>query len=433
MKSIQNQYRDLKEGKMSQANFMRNLRMNLPQYITNVTSFNDAVKILKNKAILTESGTGDAPISKMSRKDMIDFLNTTEEKVKDMSDEELRDAVIEKNEDIKENDDDDAEVEDMIAKAEEEESGKYTKFQDVPGTISEEYDFPRDAEDMADLVVNKYGKELAQLSGVQREKWALSHAYKTILNSGHPDARAIARNLNSDEDWSMDFVSAVNDKLGRDKMNEGKGKELHPNQIHPQELRMGIKVELEHTDDLDKAKKIALGHLAENPYYYTALKLSGVESPSKLKEKPVKEKKATKKSNKIELVDLVNGMKKVKMPKADEKKKLKENLNEGGEWTITGTLTKDEIAKLKDIIGDFDIDVQEADDTYETTISSAKYNDKSLEHAIKQARGTLPKVNAPEKYRAFQSKLEALVKEVIAEYYFDGRDNLIDDIASTEK
>jgi hypothetical protein len=32
-------------------------------------------------------------------------------------------------------------------------------------------------------------------------------------------------------------------------------KELHPNQIHPQELRMGIKVELEHTDDLDKAKK----------------------------------------------------------------------------------------------------------------------------------------------------------------------------------
>ena len=60
MKSIANQYKDLKEGKMSQANFMRNLRMSMPQ-ITNTTSFGDAVKILKNKGIITEvtfSGSG---------------------------------------------------------------------------------------------------------------------------------------------------------------------------------------------------------------------------------------------------------------------------------------------------------------------------------------------------------------------------------------
>jgi len=55
MKSIKQQYIDLKEGKMSQANFMRNLRMTLPQYVTNVTSYNDAVKILRNKGILNES------------------------------------------------------------------------------------------------------------------------------------------------------------------------------------------------------------------------------------------------------------------------------------------------------------------------------------------------------------------------------------------
>ena len=55
MKSIQNQYRDLQEGKMTQSNFMRNVRMALPQYVTNVTSFNDTVKILKNKGILTEA------------------------------------------------------------------------------------------------------------------------------------------------------------------------------------------------------------------------------------------------------------------------------------------------------------------------------------------------------------------------------------------
>jgi hypothetical protein len=54
MKIIKQQYIDLQEGNMTQANFMRNLRMTLPQYITNVTSFDDSVRILKNKGILTE-------------------------------------------------------------------------------------------------------------------------------------------------------------------------------------------------------------------------------------------------------------------------------------------------------------------------------------------------------------------------------------------
>jgi len=93
MKSIQNQYIDLKEGRMSQANFMRNVRMTLPQYVTNVTSFKDAVRILKNKAILNEN------------------LGAKEEE--------------------------DEEFIDMIAKAEEEEAGKYTKFDDYEGGLSE--------------------------------------------------------------------------------------------------------------------------------------------------------------------------------------------------------------------------------------------------------------------------------------------------------
>ena len=51
MKSIKQQYIDLQEGKMSQANFMRNLRMTFPNLVTNITSYNDSVKILKNKGI----------------------------------------------------------------------------------------------------------------------------------------------------------------------------------------------------------------------------------------------------------------------------------------------------------------------------------------------------------------------------------------------
>ena len=55
MKPIQNQYIDLKEGRISKPNFMKSLRMTFPQYVTNVTSFEDSIKILKNKRILTES------------------------------------------------------------------------------------------------------------------------------------------------------------------------------------------------------------------------------------------------------------------------------------------------------------------------------------------------------------------------------------------
>ena len=40
----------------------------------------------------------------------------------------------------------------------------------------------------------------------------------------------------------------------------------------PKQLAMGIKVEMEHTDDKKVAKTIALQHLAEDPIYYSKLK-----------------------------------------------------------------------------------------------------------------------------------------------------------------
>ena len=54
MKSIKNQYIDLKEGKMSEAQFMRNVRMTLPEYISNITLFKQAERILINKGIISE-------------------------------------------------------------------------------------------------------------------------------------------------------------------------------------------------------------------------------------------------------------------------------------------------------------------------------------------------------------------------------------------
>jgi hypothetical protein len=55
MKPIQNQYQDLLEGKMSKHNFLTNVKRSLSDYVSNVTSFDDAVKILKNKRILSEA------------------------------------------------------------------------------------------------------------------------------------------------------------------------------------------------------------------------------------------------------------------------------------------------------------------------------------------------------------------------------------------
>lgn len=38
------------------------------------------------------------------------------------------------------------------------------------------------------------------------------------------------------------------------------------------QLNKGIKVEVEHTEEIETAKKIAMDHLFENPNYYTDLK-----------------------------------------------------------------------------------------------------------------------------------------------------------------
>jgi len=47
--------------------------------------------------------------------------------------------------------------------------------------------------------------------------------------------------------------------------------------VDSKELKMGIEVEMEHTDDPAKAKVIALQHLAEDPKYYTKLASLGLE------------------------------------------------------------------------------------------------------------------------------------------------------------
>jgi len=338
---------------MSEANFMRNLRMSMPQYITNTTSFGDAVKILKNKSILTES---------------INFDNFDE-------------AIV-------------------LSKKE---------FEPEEETTEDEFD--------------------ALLKQIEDEKYG-------------------ERVVKSD----------VLDEPLEEQLNEGKGKELHPNQIHPGELRMGIRVEMEHTDDLKKAEKIALDHLAENPFYYTALKLAGVESPSAPKVKAPKETKEKKKKETIQLVDLVNGMQKVKMPKKEEKKKLKENVDEKMRFQDLPAdpekykMVKDSKGKIIKATNADGVEFQKGDvvktydgeeikiEKFEESQGKVKaiYNAGMFYRAIdidglEAPKATFrPGVNIGGSFEKFKKSLGEIVREVVNET-FDGRDNLIDPLAAEEE
>jgi hypothetical protein len=337
MKSIQNQYRDLKEGKMSQQNFMRNLRMTMPQYITNVTSFGDAVKILKNKSILTES------------------INPENQP----SEEEL-DA--------------------MIKKMEDEKAGE-------------------------EAIMSQYDEEL----------------------------------------------------------NEGKKKEekveYSRQQCNPTELRLGIRTELEHGDiELDKAKEIAYKNIQKDPVYYTKLKLSGVEAhPKKVKgEKEVPVKKAKKES--AQLVDLVNGMQKVKMPKADEKKKIKESIDEKMYFADMPAdpekykMVRDSKGYIIKATNADGVEFQKGDEvtTYDgEKIKIAKFEESQGKVKAIYSKGMFftsididgleapkqtmrPGVDLGASFEKMKKSLEEIVRETISEY-FDGRDNLINPLSAEDE
>jgi hypothetical protein len=51
----------------------------------------------------------------------------------------------------------------------------------------------------------------------------------------------------------------------------GKHNDVPDNKFDAEQLAMGIKVEHEHTNDKEIAKKIAKDHLSEDPKYYTHL------------------------------------------------------------------------------------------------------------------------------------------------------------------
>lgn len=61
-------------------------------------------------------------------------------------------------------------------------------------------------------------------------------------------------------------------KLKKDELKGGLADKNKPSDFDKKQLEMGIKVEMEHTDDKKLAREIAMDHLKEIPDYYTRLK-----------------------------------------------------------------------------------------------------------------------------------------------------------------
>jgi hypothetical protein len=65
------------------------------------------------------------------------------------------------------------------------------------------------------------------------------------------------------------------------KLPGGVGDQTPTNQIDPIQLSTGVQIEMEHTNDLDIAKEIAMDHLTEDPKYYSKLVAAGLASEFK--------------------------------------------------------------------------------------------------------------------------------------------------------
>jgi len=381
--------------------------MSMPQYITNITSFGDTVKILKNKGILTES-------HKNNDKWYEDFQNA------------ISQMGLNPN------------VETEVMKALDH-TDPLTQYGDMPATKAAK-------EFVDDLGFNENKDK-------DHEEESSDEELDAILQ-GIEDEKYGERATKSDV---LDEPLEETEELNEAKKKEEKI-EYSEHSCNPTELRLGIRTELEKegVDELDKAKKIAIKNIHKDPVYYTKLKLSGVNAQPKVKDKaPVK--KAKKEA--VQLVDLVNGMQKVKMPKAEEKKKLKENVDEkmrfqdlpaDPEVYKTVKDMKGKIMKATnadgiefqrgDVVKAFDgEEIKIADFKEEQGKVKALYNKGMFFSSIdidglEAPKPTMrPGVDIGKSFEKFKMKdLQEMVHEAINEY-FDGRDNLVDPLASEEE
>ena len=91
-------------------------------------------------------------------------------------------------------------------------------------------------------------------------------SYNVVYDDGGKDVIMVSHN-----DW--DKINTLHKNVSEtNKLSGGKGDKLNYTDVDAEQLKAGIAVEMEHTNDPTTAEEIALDHLSENPKYYTDLK-----------------------------------------------------------------------------------------------------------------------------------------------------------------
>jgi hypothetical protein len=372
MKSIKQQYIDLREGRMSQANFMRNLRMTMPQYITNVTSFNDSIRILKNKGILNE------------------ILDPT--------------------------------AAEEIAKTAGSYEAAVDKLMDMGLNSREANNIATDIYGMDEILDPTAAEEIAKTAG----NYEAAVDKLTDMGLTPQEANNVATDI-----YGMDEVESLNEaKDEKTKWTNTSGKSMYDqfseiNNLNGQEVLIGIDYEIEKNHELTKAAatKIVIKNLKKNPIYYTSALMAGKEGyeaeyiggksanaearqmqyldknmgnvvDKKMGMQPVKDVEKFKKDSDtataqkyktsgISLMSLVaKSTRGVKKMDATGEKMKKVTMNEG-QYDFIGRFRSGEEKVLRDTISDAKIEVEEEDQKVTTYVTSEKHSDEEVKKAVK--------------------------------------------------
>ena len=328
MKSIKQQYIDLKEGRMSQANFMRNLRMTMPQYITNVTSFKDSVRILKNKGILTEAYANEAPFYNYNGKKLY---------VDNQSGEPDAPGGT-----VSLYDEDNNEYKGIISSIDRE-GMIYVDEESIEPNRANDEAYP---EDYDDSYPTDYGNIDDYNDG---EFWEAKDG-----DDDDAEVLAMLDKIAAEKEGEEDVMAQYDESLNEAKSwTNASGKDMYAqfkeiDNLNGQEILIGIDQELEKNPELSKteAAKIVIKNLKKNPNYYTDFFLAGNkemnEIPTIGKLIPGSDKMKALKTE-ADLTDKDNGMKPVKgieKAKASANKASKETNKPEGTISLMSLVAK---------------------------------------------------------------------------------------------
>lgn len=113
------------------------------------------------------------------------------------------------------------------------------------------------------LVKDKKGKNI-----MEKLREFLIEIFKTVPKINDKTVHTLAEKINVSKDVVEDEIYSILSSF----LNKGKWAELNIKpKVDAKELKIGKEVEMEHTNDLILAERIALDHLTELDDYYTRL------------------------------------------------------------------------------------------------------------------------------------------------------------------